>query len=381
MKSLGLGILCAIVLLSGCGGGSSTGTSNPPPSSGSTSISAITGPNHLQIGVKSANFAYSSTVSGNSNTAVTWSVDAPTLATIDANTGVATPSTSKTGTVTITATSQADPNAKSTLKVQVVDWILEATLNVILINADGSAHTELLPYTASLGHCSWAPDHLGFVCVYFDPNAALGTQLACFKTDGTPAGTTQTATVDLKALGGIIAAIYPSFSPDGKKIAFYGLGTAAGNVVWGTFVVDADGKSAPMLLATDPSNMDFQSGPPRFSPDGKTILFTHDWGLWSMNADGTNQQQLAGNAMNGILSPGQDTLFFTGYDLVVYKANPDGTNAVPIGIPGDELTGISPNGNALVVENRIFPVSAGLYTENDDGSGRKEILGGGWASW
>jgi hypothetical protein len=36
------------------------------------------------------------------------------------------------------------------------------------------------------------------------------------------------------------------------------------------------------MLASDPGEMNAQSGPLHFSPDGTTILYTKDFGLWSM---------------------------------------------------------------------------------------------------
>ena len=197
----GVSLLALAFALAGCAGDGSGGTGGSGgsgESSGSgVSVSAITGPNHLQIGVSSpATYIYTASVSGSTNTAITWSVSDSSLATVNASTGVATPSSTKTGKVTITAAAVADTTKTATLEVSVVDWILVGP-QAYITDSSRSLNTPLLtPNPAALvEYCSWSHDHLGFVCTVMT-SAGFG-QLYIFKTDGTAAGTVQTATINL----------------------------------------------------------------------------------------------------------------------------------------------------------------------------------------
>jgi hypothetical protein len=77
----------------------------------------------------------------------------------------------------------------------------------------------------------------------------------------------------------------PSWSPDGRKIAFQDLHDGKGEI----YVMNADG-SAKTNLTNAPGNADTD---PFWSPDGSTIAFRRDGGVWTMNADGTNQVMVA----------------------------------------------------------------------------------------
>jgi len=82
----------------------------------------------------------------------------------------------------------------------------------------------------------------------------------------------------------------PSYSPDGKRIAFVHDAGGRGQV----YVMDADGSNAVNL-----SDNAFCDRSPVWSPYGTTIAFLSeregDWDIYVMNDDGSDQHRLAGN--------------------------------------------------------------------------------------
>ena len=83
---------------------------------------------------------------------------------------------------------------------------------------------------------------------------------------------------------------FPSFSPDGTRIAFSG----TANVNQNMFVMNSDGTNVQQLTTT---NSDGQGD---WSPDGTKIVFmstrTGVQQIFTMNADGTNQTNVSNNA-------------------------------------------------------------------------------------
>ena len=125
---------------------------------------------------------------------------------------------------------------------------------------------------------------------------------------------------------------YPTWSPDGKKIAFVSNRNKGRNQIW---VIDVDGKNSIRL--TDGASDSY----PDWSPDGKTILYDannvledHDLapgGIVVMDADGNNKRLLKNKGgTHPSWSPDGNRIAFAfgnfGDTRQVYVMDPDGGN-------------------------------------------------------
>ena len=126
-----------------------------------------------------------------------------------------------------------------------------------------------------------------------------------------------------------VAEWHPSWSPDGRRIAFTSSGAmdvAGGH--WRIYVMDADGGNKQNL-----SNEGEDDYYPSWSPDGKRIAFVSirdgrgNLDIYVMNADGSNQQRLTENPdheWEPSWSPDGEHIAFTSSELPdVMPANSD----------------------------------------------------------
>tara|TARA_B100000686_G_scaffold62935_1_gene67541 strand:- start:827 stop:1174 length:348 start_codon:yes stop_codon:yes gene_type:complete len=86
----------------------------------------------------------------------------------------------------------------------------------------------------------------------------------------------------------------PTWSPDGKKIAF--TSTRDGN--WEIYIMNPDGSDQVNLTMSNSTN----EGNPAWSPDSKKILFSSfrndNWDIFIMNADGSSQSNVTNHPAN-----------------------------------------------------------------------------------
>jgi TolB protein len=115
--------------------------------------------------------------------------------------------------------------------------------------------------------------------------------------------------------------LYPSFSPDMRKISFAAIMSATGDTDRGVFVVNADGSGLTALFDV-PGAYD---SAPAWSPDGRRIAFEsdadvdganpeRDMEIWTMAADGSGARQLTRNALHdegAAWSPSGELLAYT----------------------------------------------------------------------
>jgi dipeptidyl aminopeptidase/acylaminoacyl peptidase len=146
----------------------------------------------------------------------------------------------------------------------------------------------------------------------------------------------------------------PVWSPDGGMIAFArSLGDRQLSHP-AIFTMDPDGTDVRQVSSAD-GGSDFW---PSWSPDGTQIVFAtirrEDWGIWTVDADGSNEEQVFGGVGTGyvnnpVWSPDGSLIAFVGNpsiddyspDDALYVMRPDGSGITPladapsIGVAGD----------------------------------------------
>jgi WD40 repeat protein len=185
------------------------------------------------------------------------------------------------------------------------------------------------------------------------------------------------------------------WSPDGSRIAYTALHNGNADV----YTIDANGGDR-RRVTTDPARED----DPHWTSDGR-ILFTRDLfappaSVWVVNADGTNERQLAlvGSAASAEGAPSGDRIVYssttTGPSVLrVAQLGKDGsvTNDVAITTPpndggGDFEPHWSPNGSDIVFERDRGDVDNDVFVVHSDGSGLKRLTDTPgrpefWATW
>jgi len=293
------------------------------------------------------------------------------------------------GSVNGTPTPTPTPTPAPTPAPAGTDWILyqNAAGDVLVMNGDGSGQTTLLPHSAGCLYPTWSYGHLGFICAT-DPTVTRST-FVTYSTDGTAAGTKKLGTLDLVAIGGLDSASFPRYSPDGKSIVFTGfkqtvVGSATEDIE-GVWAIGTDGTGL-VEKAVEPYGDGVLIENPRFSPDGKKILYSKGQNVWTMDADGNNPNQLINaTSSKAIFSPDMKGLYYvSGWggasNIASVLANADGSNPVQISSNGLTVAGVSPNGKSIVLWD-MTTSPYGVVTANADGSNQKNIAFGVPMDW
>ena len=195
---------------------------------------------------------------------------------------------------------------------------------------------------------------------------------------------------------------HPSWSPDGKRIAFMSDRDGHFNILGGLlnyeiYVMDADGGN-PQNLTNDPNG----DSSPSWSPDGKRIVFAsnrdgnrdgnrENYEIYVMDADGNNQQRITDNDFydtHPSWSPDGERIVFIsrrdghfigefGLTSEIYVMDADGKNTRRLtnNRKSDSSPSWSPDGKWIVfsADRKGDDVNYEIYVMDADGNNQQRL--------
>ena len=253
---------------------------------------------------------------------------------------------------------------------------------LLLINADGTGQTILLPSSSILNdNPVYSPDGSK---IAFNRKNGFRTDICVINADGTNLVTLTSANPQLENS----ESFSPSWSPDGSKLAF--ASNWNGQRKFEIWVMNANGTGLVQLttsvqLGSDGGGPLFSNdATPAWSPDGSRIAFSStrdglsDTELYVMNADGSNQTRLTDNTAddrNPTWSPDSQRIAFdrnATADIGINIINRDGTNLVNVTHDAFDPSW-SPDGAKFVCTGFDSSFEIAIFTINADGTNRTKI--------
>ena len=218
--------------------------------------------------------------------------------------------------------------------------------------------------------------------------SADGKRIAYCSGQGSPAGVFEIWTMtkngmdkqQLTHLGG--SAIFPDFSPSGRRVAFGA--RPAGETNTHIYAIRPDGTDLQQLTTGSWNDLY-----PAYSPNGRRIVFlssrTGTLQVWEMRADGSDQTQLTFDAAPKDQvpdwSPDGSTIAYVadvgaGPGGDIWLMNADGSDQHPLtsGPPNEYGAAWSPDGEQIAFLNLDDRT---VYVMNADGTGRHAVSAGG----
>lgn len=303
---------------------------------------------------------FTATVTGTSNTAVTWSVS-------ESNGGMVSggfySAPWANGTYHVIATSVADPtkSASATVSVSAKFAFMEKLLN------GTSQPWSVTPMLGTLG--------------------ADGKFVATNVNDPTTGKPLDTPMYDV------------FLSSDGKKAVFT-MATVdeSGNQVWNIYTANSDGTGIAQLTHGTPGGFIQAGWQPQFSPDNQKIVYVVEWpSIYVMNADGSDQHEVYRSyawAGGPSFSPDRtkivfvDTLYVNLWVTGIVIMNADGTNVVPLTTTThdpscqegyDEMPAFTNDGKQIAFSEVCATANGGtfetIYIMNTDGTNVTKLHG------
>jgi TolB protein len=192
-------------------------------------------------------------------------------------------------------------------------------------------------------------------------------------------GTGERRLTDSQGLDG-----FPTWSPDGERIAFATDRDGGGN--WEIYVMDSDGRHQRRLTNTPEQ----KEAVPAWSPDGEHIayvvdLFGENPAIWVMNADGSERRQLTGASWPS-WSPDGERIVYTVYSgagegrLFVMDAGGSERRRLAGSLirrltdtADGEEPAWSPDGERIAFSTNVGMDNAEIFAMDSDGSDRTRL--------
>ena len=266
-------------------------------------------------------------------------------------------------------------------------WAIDGNPEIYVMNADGSNRTRLTNNPAADVFPSWSPDGKKIAFTSLRDGSLPGAgrinhEIYVMNADGSD----QTRLTNNPAQDQLTSNLSPkgftSWSPDRTKIIFTSRRDNPG-----IYVMDADGSNQKNLT----ENPAFDAFP-SWSPDGQRIVFPSDRDgnteIYVMDADGRNQTRLTNNPADDgwpAWSPdGTRFTFQSGRDgnPEIYVMEADGRNQSRLtDNPGfDASPSWSPDGMQIMFLS-ARDGDLGVYVMNADGSNQTKLGSGDGPSW
>ena len=253
--------------------------------------------------------------------------------------------------------------------------------NIYTMNIDGSELERLTESIYDDLYPSWSPDgkEIAFVTNRSDVDGDGIRDFSIYTMNAD--GSNKRVLTE-----GIEYAYHPSWSPNGDRIAFrYREGDLAGIAI-----INSDGTGYERLVEEPDSGK--IPGSPTWSPDASKIAFmTHrdgNWEIYTMNSDGTNQKNITNNSewdQQPVWSPDGSKILFisnraTGeFSFDLYTMNPNGTNINQLtdNLGHEVDPAWSPDGTKIAFTHDLTSFfNPRVYVMDADGTNWKEFVSG-----